>query len=146
MQHHEIAIFQEFGNRLASLDVARVPLDATFLFEVHIQNISPTFIYEAREAGYVSFDGYLYSVASSHADFHGPLLLHSIVATDVNVAVIHVVSATGSTQTLGYRFRCHTRFASERFVEYITLASNEYRDAAASATLEPALGPLDGAT
>ena len=46
MQHDdEIAIFQEFGNRLTSLDVARVLLDATSLFEVHIQNISPTFIY-----------------------------------------------------------------------------------------------------
>ena len=54
--------------------------------------------------------------------------------------MIHVASATGSTQTLGYRFRCHARFAAERLVEYLTRASNKYRDAAATATIEPALG------
>ena len=69
------------------------------------------------------------------------LFFYSIVASDVNVAVIHVASATGSTQTLGYRLRCHTRFAAERLVEYITRASNEFHDAAATATIEPALGP-----
>ena len=123
MQHDdEIAIFQKFGNWLIFLDVARLRLDAIFIFEIHIQNISPTFIYEAREAGYLSFDGYLHSLASSHANFHRFLLLRSVVESDVNVTLIHVASATGSTQTLRYRFRCHTRFAAKRLVKYITRA------------------------
>ena len=35
-QDDEIAIFQKFVNRLTSLDVARLRLDATPIFEVHI--------------------------------------------------------------------------------------------------------------
>ena len=35
--------------------------------------------------------------------------------------------------------RCHTRFAAERLIEYITLASDEFRDAAATGTIQPAL-------
>ena len=57
MQHDdEIAICQEFGNGLTSLDVARLRLDATPMFE-HRSFISRTSatlcIYEAREDGYV---------------------------------------------------------------------------------------------
>ena len=89
----------------------------------------------------ISFDGYLTFVASYLADIHGLLLVHSIVASDVNVSTIHVAFAKGLIPTLGYRFRCHTRFAAERFVEYITRASNEYRDVAATAIIEFALGP-----
>ena len=99
MQQDEINIFSDFAYGLISLDVGCARLNAAPTFDVLIQNMSPTFIYEAREAGYVSFDGYFHSVASSHADFHGPFLIHSIVASDVNVAAIHVTSATGSSQT-----------------------------------------------
>ena len=119
--------------------VARTIIETTTLFDVFIQNISPTFIIASRNAGYISFDGYLHSVASSLAEFHDPLLLHSIVDSDA-VTPIHVASAPGSTLSLSYRFSCHTRFASEQFVEYITCALNEYGDASASATIEPALG------
>ena len=80
----------------------------------------------------VIFDGYVHSVTSSHADLLGVLLLYLIVASDVNVAVIHVSSATGSSQTLRYRFRCHTRFAAKRLIEYITCASDEFRMASAT--------------
>ena len=66
----EVNIFCDFVNALFFLDVARFRIDAASLFEVLIQNISPPFIYDAREASYVSFDGYLTSVASSFADFH----------------------------------------------------------------------------
>ena len=140
MQHDEkIAIFQN-GNRQTSLNLARVRLDATPIFNIfrtfnfnseqysehiqniltlHIQNISHTLIYEAREASCVWFDVYLHSVALSH--FYRPFFCHSVVAYDTNVAIIHVaLSATASTETLRYRFRCHTRFAKERLGHYFT--------------------------
>lgn len=51
MKHDEVNIFRDFATWLISLVVARVRLNAAPIFDVHIQIMSPTFIYKACEAG-----------------------------------------------------------------------------------------------
>ena len=59
----ESAIFIDFENHMSSFDAAQLRLDAAPLYDVLITAVSPLFVSELREAGYLSFHDYLHAVA-----------------------------------------------------------------------------------